>query len=202
MAGLGIFGGTFDPPHLGHLILAAEAFSQLRLDRVLWVLTPDPPHKQDTHVTPVRHRLDMVKASIAGDPDFELSTVELDRPGPHYAVDTVRLLSEQFPGQDLIYLMGGDSLRDLPTWRDPRGFIKLIGALGVMIRPGAAIDLSEIETQLTGIRSKIKYIHFPEVGISASDIRRRVENGLPYRYLGPTGVYDIIRERGLYRLTQ
>ncbi len=97
MQSIGIFGGTFDPPHIGHLILAAEAQAQFSLNRLLWVLTLDPPHKQRQSITPIRHRLAMVKLALADAPEFELSTVDIDRPGPHFAVDTVRIIAAQNP---------------------------------------------------------------------------------------------------------
>ena len=146
MQTIGIFGGTFDPPHLGHLILAAEAYAQLGLERCLWVLTPDPPHKQGQSITPLKHRLAMLKLAIAGDPQFELSTVDLDRPGPYYAVDTVKILAAQIPGANLVYLMGGDSLRDLPKWHLPADFVDACHAIGVMRRPGDDIDLPDLSS--------------------------------------------------------
>jgi nicotinate-nucleotide adenylyltransferase len=200
MAGVGIFGGTFDPPHLGHLILAAEAYHQLDLDRLLWVLTPDPPHKKNKHITPLQQRLDMLRATLAGDPNFELCMVDINRPGPHYAVDTVRILKEQQPGVDWFYLMGGDSLKDLHTWRNPHELLASITALGVMMRPGAKTDLADLEKKTRGVSAKVKYINTPLIGISSSEIRQRVADGLPYRYLVPPEVYKIIHERGLYRI--
>jgi len=200
MARLGVFGGTFDPPHLGHLILAAEAFQQLNLDRLLWVLTPEPPHKLKRDITPLRHRLDMLKATISDDPDFELSTVDIDRPGPHYAVDTLRILKEHRPDEAWIYLMGGDSLRDFPTWRKPVELVKRVATLGVMVRPGVEFDLADLEQKIPGVSAKVHFIQAPLIGISASEIRQRVANHLPFRYLVPLQVYKIIQERGLYRL--
>jgi len=102
---IGVFGGTFDPPHLGHLILAAEASSQLKLDKLLWVLTPDPPHKRDQHLTPIEIRFELVKLSLMDDPTFEMSRVDLDRPGPHFTLDTVKLIKQEFPGADVFYLI-------------------------------------------------------------------------------------------------
>jgi len=200
MAGVGIFGGTFDPPHLGHLILAAEAYHQLDLDRLLWVLTPDPPHKKNKYITSLQQRLDMLRATLAGNPNFELCLVDINRPGPHYAVDTVRILKEQQPGVDWIYLMGGDSLKDLHTWRNPHELLASITALGVMMRPGAKTDLADLEKKTRGVSAKVKYINTPLIGISSSEIRQRVADGLPYRYLVPPEVYKIIHERGLYRI--
>jgi len=200
MAGLGIFGGTFDPPHLGHLILAAEAYHQLGLERLLWVLTPDPPHKQNITITPLPHRLLMLQAILAGDPNFELCPVDIDRPGPHYAVDTVRILKEQQPGVDWTYLMGGDSLKDLHTWRNPTELVASVAALGVMIRPGLKLDLVELEKKTRGVSAKVRFIKAPLIEISASGIRQRVAHGLPYRYFVPPEVYKIIQERGLYQV--
>ena len=200
MARLGIFGGTFDPPHLGHLILATEACYQLSLDRLLWVLTPDPPHKQNQSITPLQQRLDMLHATISADPAFELCRVDIDRPGPHYAVDTMRILIEQQPEVEWVYLMGGDSLRDLHTWRNPGGLIECVNTLGVMIRPGVDYNLADLEAKTPGLGAKLKFIHAPLIGISAAEIRQRVAQGQPYRYLVPSGVYEIIHERALYKV--
>src|SRR5690349_12305263 len=132
----GIFGGTFDPPHNGHLALAQAALAQLHLERVLWVVTADPPHKQGRPLSPVADRLALVEAAIAGQPHFVVSRVDIDRPGPHWAADTVALLKQQYPRVDLVYLMGGDSLRDLPTWGRPAELLAK-AMLGVLLRPGA-----------------------------------------------------------------
>jgi nicotinate-nucleotide adenylyltransferase len=197
---LGIFGGTFDPPHVGHQILAAEALHQLKLDKVLWVLTPDPPHKQQQPITQLSVRLQMVMAAIADEPAFEISRVEIDRPSPHYAVETVRLLQDQFPGERLVYLMGGDSLHDLPTWFAAPDFVGACHALGVMRRPGDQIDLSHLERQTPGITSKIQFIEAPLLEIAASQIRSRIRLGHPFRYYLPPTVYEIIQHTNLYRL--
>jgi nicotinate-nucleotide adenylyltransferase len=196
---LGIFGGTFDPPHLVHLILAEEAWHQLGLDRLLWVLTPSPPHKRGQIITPLPLRLDMLRAAIADNPAFELSTVDIDRPAPHYALDTVRLLGMSHPGAELIYLMGGDSLRDLPSWRQPLEFLTVCHTLGVVRRPSDSVNLTELEAQIPGLTAKVRFVDAPLLDIASSDIRRRVAEGRPARYFLPAGVYEIIQERGLYR---
>jgi nicotinate-nucleotide adenylyltransferase len=201
MARLGLFGGTFDPPHLGHLILAAEAYQQLRLDRVLWILTPDPPHKLKREITTLKHRLDLLYAAISNDANFELCMVDIERPGPHYAIDTVRILQQQQPEVDFIYLMGGDSLMDLHTWRNHIELVEIISALAVMIRTGEKINLADLESKTPGLSAKVQFINAPRIGISASDIRQRVANGLPFRYLVPSEVYKLIRDRGFYRIT-
>lgn len=196
---LGIFGGTFDPPHIGHLILAAEAQHQLALDRLLWVLTPAPPHKREQPISPLRHRIDMLQAAIAGNPTFELSNVDIDRPPPHFAADTIRLLEKSCPGAELIYVMGGDSLANLPLWRKPLELVRGCQTLGVMRRPGAKIDLKGLEAQIPGITQKVRFIEAPLIDISASQIRRRIREGHPFRYYLPLTVYDIIQQGHLYR---
>ncbi|HLE13848.1 MAG TPA: nicotinate-nucleotide adenylyltransferase [Anaerolineales bacterium] len=195
---LGIFGGTFDPPHLAHLILAGEAAYQLRLDRVLWVLTADPPHKENLVVSPWEQRQALVQAAIKEDPIFELSRVDLDRPPPHFAFETVRLLHARHPGATLIYLMGGDSLHDLPTWKLPDVFISESDTIGVMRRPGDMLNLDALERQLPGLTEKVVFMDAPLVAISASDIRRRVANGEPVRYFLPPAVYQLIIRQGWY----
>jgi len=197
---LGIFGGTFDPPHLGHLILAAEAVDQLRLDKVLWTVTGDPPHKHGQEILPVEIRLTLVKAALADNPAFEVSRVEVDRPGPHYAVDTVTLLQKQFPDSQLFYLIGGDSLRDLISWHTPTELTSRVAGFGVMRRPAAIFDLATLERDIPGLTAKVQFIDSPLVEMSATEIRRRVAMGQPYRYFVQPGVYQIIMESGLYRL--
>ncbi len=194
---LGLFGGTFDPPHNGHLQLAAAARAQLALDRVLWIVTADPPHKDDS-ISPVAHRLALVTAAIVWQPAFETSRVEIDRPGPHYAVDTVALLAAQYPAADLVYLMGGDSLRDLPTWSRPRDLLGLC-TLGVLRRPGDQVNLSALEDPLPGITQRIAFIDMPLAPISASEVRRRVGTGQPITGLVPAAVETLIGALGLYR---
>jgi nicotinate-nucleotide adenylyltransferase len=198
---IGIFGGTFDPPHLGHLILAAEAKHSLALDQLLFVLTPDPPHKQDREITPSADRLAMLEAALADNPAFTLSRVEIDRPGPHYAVDTVRLIREEFPDEVLVYLMGGDSLSELPVnWHAPSEFVAACDELGVMRRPNDAVDLEALEERLPGIRAKVKLVDAPLLDIASRQIRRRAREGRPYRYYVPEMVCKVIRERGIYQL--
>ncbi len=196
---LGVFGGTFDPPHKGHLALAGAARRELRLDRVLWVLTPLPPHKTDQQITPLDDRLAMLEAALAKRPEFMLSRVDIDRPPPYYAVDTMRLLRVQFPGAWLIYLMGGDSLRDLPQWHAPRDFVDACDALGVMRRPGTRFDLAALENAIPGIGAKIHFVEAPLLDIAASEIRRRVQAGKPITSLVPPPVAALIVARGLYR---
>lgn len=196
---MGIFGGTFDPPHVGHLILAMEAYDQLHLDKVLWVLTPNPPHKIGKEITSTAIRLEMVKASIADDPAFQLSRVDIDRPGPHYMRDTVDLLRLEFPSASLVFLMGGDSLRDLPTWHEPVEFVHSCDHLGVMHRVGEKIDLHLLEEKIPGISKKVEFIEAPILEISSQKVRQLVSLGKPYRYYLLPDVYEIIQYKGLYK---
>jgi nicotinate-nucleotide adenylyltransferase len=196
---IGVFGGTFDPPHLGHLILAAEALSQLQLTRVLWVLTPQPPHKDERPITALHHRLEMLKRAVGTAPGFEFSTIEIDRPGPHYTLDTIDLLQAKFPSGRLVLLIGGDSLRDLPGWSRPDELLTALNAFGVMRRPGDKIDLQSLEQALPGISAKVRFVDAPQLEISSSSIRQRVANGGHFRYYLPSEVYDYIVQNNLYR---
>jgi nicotinate-nucleotide adenylyltransferase len=141
----------------------------------------------------------MVKAAIEGNPVFKLSRVEIDRHPPHYAVDTVALLRAQYPEAELIYLMGGDSLRDLPAWHRPVEFVHACQALGVMNRPGVRVNIEYLEEQIPGIVKKILLFEAPLLEISASQIRQRVANGKPIRYFVPEAVHALICEYSLYR---
>ena len=198
MGRIGIFGGTFDPPHLGHLILAAEATAQLGLDRLLWVLTPDPPHKRNQQLTPVNIRLELVHAALRDDPNFELNRVDLDRDGPHYTLDTVKIIHQQNPMDELFYLIGGDSLHDFPNWYKPNQLLAEVTGLGVMRRPGDQIDLSRLEMALPGVIQKINFVDAPLLEIASHEIRSRIAAGRPYRYYLLPAVYDCIKEKGYY----
>jgi len=195
---IGLFGGTFDPPHLGHLILASEAQSQLELQRLLWILTPEPPHKQDHLITPIEHRLAMVELAIQDDPAFELSRVELDRPGPHYTLDTIKLIAQQNPNADIVPIIGEDSLRDLPKWHQPRELVHACHWIGVMRRPNDEPNLDELEQELPGISSKIHYVDAPLMEIASSEIRNRIAGGRSVRYYLPAPVHEYIGQHQLY----
>lgn len=196
---IGLFGGTFDPPHIGHLILASEAVRQLGLSRLLWMLAPDPPHKLDQPITPLTHRLQMLKRAIADNPSFEISHLEIDRPGPHYTIDTVRQLSQLEPDADIVLLLGGDSLRDLPAWRLPADLVAEVSRIGVMRRPGDPFDLSALEEKIPGLTEKVVFIDAPLQDLASREIRRRVTNGEVYRCYVLPSVSEYIEEKHLYR---
>ena len=196
---IGIFGGTFDPPHIGHLILTMEVSDQLNLGQVLWVLTPDPPHKKGKKIAPLEIRTKMVKSAIHNDPGFTFSYVDINRPGPHYVLDMMILLRNEFPNHELVFLMGGDSLHDLPKWHKPREFIVACDNIGVMRRTGEKIDFRDLKDALPGISRKVEFIDAPLLEISSNQIRYLISSKKPYRYYLPFEVYKIIEEMHLYR---
>lgn len=196
---IGLFGGTFDPIHVAHLILAEEAIAQLGLYQLHFILTPDPPHKNDISVSRVEYRLEMLSEAIQDNLRFVLSRVDLDRPPPHYAVDTVKIIKKENPDVHICYVMGADSLHDLPEWHEPMEFIDVCDSIGVMPRPSIVVDLNLIENQLPGIYERIDFIQAPILDISGSTIRQNIRSNLPYRYYLPESVYQIINKYRLYR---
>jgi nicotinate-nucleotide adenylyltransferase len=197
---IGIFGGTFDPPHFGHLILAEDASQQLGLDQVLWVLTPFPPHKTSQKISPVQDRMTMVLLAISGNTKFRLSRADIDREPPHYAADTVAILREKSPKDEFIYLMGTDSLNDLLSWHEPKSFVALCHGIGVMMRQEHALDTTKLELEISGLDDKLRFIYTPVIDISGSDIRNRVIKGESFRYHVPDKVHHYILNHKLYQL--
>ena len=195
---MGVLGGTFDPPHYGHLVLAETARVQLGLVRVLFVPAGEPPHKPGRPITPAHHRAAMVEAAIADNPAFALSRVDLDRPGPHYTVEMLALLRREHPEVAFFFLMGGDSLAQLLTWHDPAGIVRQ-ATLAVMRRPDWEADLAALGREVPGIRQRLVWLDVPRLDISGSDLRQRARRGLPLRYLVPPAVEVYIRQRHLYR---
>ena len=196
---IGYFGGTFDPPHLGHQILASEALYQVQLDSLKWILTPNPPHKENQSLCSEEHRLAMLQLTIQRFPEFSLSRIDLDRAPPHYAADTVALLKLQDPSNELIYLVGEDSLRDLTSWYKPQRFLENIDQLCVARRPGISVDLDEISQNLPELNSKVVYLSEMMVQISSSLIRSRISQNAPYKHLVIPEIYQYIEENDLYR---
>jgi nicotinate-nucleotide adenylyltransferase len=196
---IGVLGGTFDPPHLGHLILAAEAVHQLKLSKVLFVVTPSPPHKQGWIISSIADRLKMVEMAIELNNDFQISSVDIDRLPPHYAVDSMHILHQQYPNDRLFYLMGADSLRDLPTWHLAQEFVSSCDGIGVMQRSLDDLEMQELEMKLPGLQTKIIWLTAPRFDISSREIRERVRNQAPFRYFVTEKVYRYIIEKKLYR---
>jgi nicotinate-nucleotide adenylyltransferase len=199
---LGIFGGTFDPIHLGHLILAENCREACRLDRVLFIPAGQPPHKADRQITLGRARLEMVELAIAGHAAFAVSSIELDRDGPSYSADTLAALAREYPGADLFFLIGSDSLADLPMWYQPARIAEL-ATIVVATRPGIARpDLSPLRGILKPDaieRIDQHVVQIPLIQISSSMIRARVAAGQSIRFLVPRAVECYIETHGLHR---
>jgi nicotinate-nucleotide adenylyltransferase len=195
---IGIFGGTFDPPHIGHQILGMEAYDQLGLDILFWVLAPQPPHKIGKVITPIEIRIKMVKKAILYDEIFRFSSMDIERKGPHYVLDTMKLFKGKYPEESLYFIMGGDSLHNLPTWHRPIEFVNACDKIGIMHRVGEKIDLCDIEKELPGIRNKIEFIEAPLLEISSNQIRKLVSARKPFRYYLPPEVFKIVLEEKLY----
>jgi nicotinate-nucleotide adenylyltransferase len=205
---LGVLGGTFDPPHYGHLLLADTARVQLRLDRVLFAPAGQPPHKPESQPSPDVHRLAMVKAALAdaSEPAFCLSRVDLDRPGPHYTVDALAILRRAYPAAQVWFIVGADSLADLPRWRGPARIVAL-ARLAVLARPGYTFDLDDPAATISpgddlvppiDLHQRIDWLAGPPLDVSSSALRQRARRGLPLRYLVPPSVEAYVREHGLY----
>jgi nicotinate-nucleotide adenylyltransferase len=197
---LGIFGGTFDPIHFGHLLTAEESRVSLALDLVLFAPTAMPPHKQQSPVLSVAHRLAMVQIAIADNPGFALSTVDIDRAGPHYSVDTIHLLREErhTSADETFFIMGADSLAQLVTWHEPARLMQSC-RLAVVARPNYHLDMPALEAALPGLSSRLGWVAIPVLGISSSDLQRRVREGRSIRYQTPAAVVRYVAEHGLYR---
>jgi nicotinate-nucleotide adenylyltransferase len=194
-----ILGGTFDPVHIGHLILAEEACDQLGLSVVCVVPAGDPPHKQNRRLAPVEDRVRMIELAIQGNPAFQVSRVDVDRPGPHYTVDTVRIFQEQLPpGGELYFLMGYDSLAELPGWHRPEDLVAACH-LVALTRYDVPLDWPRLEAALPGIRERVTLLDMPEIEIASHQIQERVRVGRSIRYLVPDAVRLYIEEHGLYR---
>jgi len=190
---LGLLGGTFDPPHLGHLAAAQEVAWRLDLDRVLFLPARQNPLKRDEPSSAVEDRCEMVRLAIGDNPQFELSRLELDRPPPSYTADLLRAL--QAPERELYFIVGADILPELPRWREPDEILRL-ARLCVVTRPGAASP--DVEVLGTGARARVEVVSAPGVAVASRELRERVRSGQPIRYLTPAAVERYIVERGLY----
>lgn len=193
---IGFFGGTFDPIHHGHLILASYAASAAGLDRLLFAPAAFPPHK-DRRITDVSHRIEMLLRAIEPDERFEMTSIDLDRDGPHYSADTLAMLAAEFPGAELYFLMGSDSYRDLPFWHEPRRLFEHANLL-VGKRPNSSYDEQALWTALPPTLTQTEFVDIPLIEISSTEIRKRVAERLPIDYLVPRRVQDYIETTGLY----
>lgn len=194
---LGIYGGTFDPIHLGHLILAEQCREACGLDRVWFVPASEPPHKIGARRASMHHRLEMARLAIAGHSAFEVSEIEAGRPGPSYSVDTLEQIRTERPDDELFFLIGGDSLVDLPTWREP-GRIAAMATVVVANRPGSSTE-SPPPSLFGPDALPFRFVEIPPIGIASQDVRGRLAEGRSVRYLIPRAVEAYIDAHKLYR---
>ncbi|MFQ6016360.1 MAG: nicotinate-nucleotide adenylyltransferase [Anaerolineae bacterium] len=195
---LGVFGGTFDPIHCGHLVAAEEARVRLNLREVIFAPATIPPHKVGEVITPIEHRLAMIRLAIASNPHFTLSLVDVNRPGPAYTVDSIHLLQEEWgPEVKIYFIMGLDSLEEILTWHRPELLIQSCH-LAVVNRPGHNADLSTLENSLPGLSRRVTFVPMPQLDISSTDLQRRVREGRSIKYLVPEAVEAYIHSHGLY----
>ena len=198
-ARVGVLGGSFDPVHVGHLIVADVLLHTLKLQRVLFLPAGQPPHKPTQMLAPDADRLAMLRLALADAPGLEISTVDLDREGPSYTVDSLRILRAQAPPDcELYFLIGQDSLRDFPHWHAPNEIARL-ARLGVALRPGVDATIAAVNAAVPATRGRIELVPVPLIGVASSTLRTAIGAGGSYRFQVPPAVADYIAERGLYR---
>ncbi|MBV9192732.1 MAG: nicotinate (nicotinamide) nucleotide adenylyltransferase [Solirubrobacterales bacterium] len=195
---IGILGGTFNPPHIGHLICAQEAYVQLGLNRVILVPARIPPHKHVEEEPGAEHRLELCRLAARDEGRFEVSGLEIARPGPSYTVDTLEELHSRAPDNELFLIVGGDIAAGLPEWREPERVLSL-ATLAVATRRGTS--QADVEQALQSLRGgeRARFFEMPTIGISSTMVRRRVVSGIPVRYLLPDAVASYIDNHRLYR---
>lgn len=188
---IGIFGGTFDPPHIGHLIVAQDVWERVGLDRLIFIPAAVPPHKGGTTISPAPLRLEMLEAAVGDDPRFEVSDLELHRRGPSYTVDTLRELGGRYPDAELYFILGVDQYLGFPAWRAPEEIVRRARLL-VMTRDG---ERPEVDDD----RFPYQLVEVTRIDLSATEIRRRIGVGESVRYLVPAPVLEVIERAGLYQ---
>ena len=194
---LGILGGTFNPPHLGHLISAQEAYVHLRLDQVLVIPANIPPHKAVEDEPGPAHRVELCRLAVQGDDRFAVSELEIDRDGPSFTVDTLEELNSKAPDSDLFLILGADIAAGLPGWREP-GRVLSLSRLAIAERPGTSrADVEAAIRQVHG-GDRAEFFPMPTIEISSTDIRRRVARGEPINYMVPDAVARYVHEHRLY----
>jgi nicotinate-nucleotide adenylyltransferase len=199
VARVGILGGTFNPPHLAHLVCASEAADQLGLDRVLLTPVALPPHKDADRDPGAAERLELCRLAVQGDARLGVCDLEVARGGPSYTVDTLRVLHARDPENHLTFILGGDIALGLPTWHEPEAVLEL-ATLAVAERSGAArADVAERLEKAFGDRPRLEFFDMPRIDVSSSEVRRRVAEGRPIRYLVPDLVAGRIERGRLYR---
>lgn len=192
---IGIYGGTFDPVHLAHLVLAEQCLEQLRLDAVWFIPAAISPFKLQGPVTPGKVRREMLEMAIAGHPRFRVDPIELERTGPSYTVETLRSLSDRYPDHEWTLLLGADSLRDFPTWREPQEIVRLARVAAVNRGSEPAESGRQFRQQFG---DRLDRVTMPGLQVSGSDLRARVREGRSIRFLVPRAVEMLIKQHRLY----
>lgn len=201
---VGILGGTFDPVHLGHLIVAEQARVRLDLDRVIFIPAGQPWLRAEQPAADGPDRLRMVELAVKSNPAFEASSQEIDRPGPTYTVDTLEVLKEELsrePDADTVlhYIIGMDALEQFHRWKDPERVVELCH-LVIVNRPGhQGVDVNDVVGRYPEAGTRLTLLNVPRIEISSTEIRKRVSEGISIRYLAPDSVEEYIREQGLYQ---
>lgn len=198
---IGIFGGTFDPIHLGHLVIADQAREQAHLNEVWFVPSARPPHKLTPSLTPFDKRADMIELALAGNPAFRLEPIESERAGPSYTADTLTALHERTPHTDFCLILGSDCLPDLPTWHQPQRIVAQARLL-IAARPGYPVwSVNEIRAALKLTAEAplhVDVVELPQIDFASRDLRRRIAAGLSVRYMLPNAVLAYIHDKKLY----
>ena len=198
---LGIYGGTFDPLHHGHLIAATEVRAALRLDTVVFMPAGQPPHKRDLHITPAQERVHMIALAIAGHPGLALSTLDLAEDRPAYTADLLARLRDLWgSGHELFFVLGADALRDFPGWHAPEQ-VAALAQLVVVARPGVTVDLAAIARAIPATAGRLHPVAIPLIDIASHDLRARVAAARPITFQVPPAVEAYIAAAGLYRMT-
>ncbi len=194
---IGILGGTFDPVHTGHLIIASEAMRQAELDEVVFVPAGRPPHKPNAVLSSNSARLEMLQIAIEQRPEFSISDVDLRRPGPNYSADLLDVFRTEHPAAQLFFIIGADSLRDFHTWREPHRIVEH-ACLIVAPRPGVTIDLAQAMERTPRLEGRVQVVSMPLIEISSTEIRKRSRHGESYWYQVPLDVEKYIERHRLY----
>lgn len=198
MQRIGIFGGSFNPIHMGHLIVAEEIRNALELDKVIFIPAGSPPHKLQSNLASAEDRYNMVKLAIQNNPGFEISSMEIERKGKSYSFDTLTELKNQCKDIDMHFIIGFDTLKELHTWRNIQGIFNIV-SFAVANRGNEAIEIKQwIEERKKAYGGVIEYVPIPDIQISSTDIRKRIMDGRSIRYLVPESVEEYIKARGLY----
>jgi nicotinate-nucleotide adenylyltransferase len=194
---VGILGGAFNPPHIGHLVCAQEALLQLELDKVLFVPVGQAPHREIEEDPGAEARLELVELATADDDRFESSRVEVDREGPSYTSDTLRQMRAEASGDEHFLILGGDQAAGLPSWHEPEEVLSLV-TVAVVERVSWTRNAIGIKIARLKGSERVRYLDMPLMQVSSSAIRRRVATGRPIRYLVPDAVATYIEANGLY----